>query len=105
MIRTVILVLASATVAPAWVESVEFPWNSFPKHLWARELAWLKNIGIRHVSLPAAADPAQLADLIRTLRRLDMEADLEGPVPESLQTQTRIHGGPLTDPLPAHAAR
>ncbi|MDQ1470992.1 MAG: hypothetical protein QOJ99_2472 [Bryobacterales bacterium] len=105
MIRTVILLLAFATLSPAWVESVEFPWNSFPKHLWARELAWLKNIGIHHVSLPAASDPAQLADLIRTLRRLDMEADLEGPIPDSLQTQTKAHGGPLTDRLPRTAAR
>jgi hypothetical protein len=105
VIRTVILLLAFATLSPAWVESVEFPWNGFPKHLWARELAWLKNIGIHHVSLPAATDPAQLADLIRLLRRLDMEADLEGPVPESLQTQTKAHGGPLTDPLPATAVR
>ena len=29
-----------------------------------------------------------------------MEADLEGPVPESMQSLTRAHGGPLTDPSP-----
>jgi hypothetical protein len=91
---------ASAAVAPAWVESVEFPWNAYPKPLWERELVWLKNIGITHVSLPPAQDADQLTDLLRILRRLDMEADLEGPVPDSLQPLARAHGGPLTEPLP-----
>jgi hypothetical protein len=90
---------ASAVLSPAWVESVEFPWNAYPKPLWVRELVWLKNIGIMHVSLPPAQDADQLTDLLRILRRLDMEADLEGPVPDSLQPLTRAHGGPLTDPL------
>ncbi|MES1261965.1 MAG: hypothetical protein ABUS49_09525 [Acidobacteriota bacterium] len=98
-IRPAILLVLSASLASGWVESVEFAWNSLPRPLWERELAWLKNIGIRHVSLPPAQDPAQLADLIRVLRSLDLEADLEGPVPESLQSQVRAHGGPLTAPL------
>jgi hypothetical protein len=34
-----------------------------------------------------------------------MEADLEGPVPATLESLTRAHGGPLTDPLPGTAAR
>jgi len=107
VIRPAILLLVFATLSPAWVESVEFPWNSFPRHLWERELAWLKNIGIRHVSLPQApaSDPEQLAELIRTVRRLDLEADLEGPVPDALLPLTKAHGGPLTGPLPANAVR
>ena len=105
MIRAATLALALASLAPAaWVESVEFPWSSFPRPLWERELVWLKNIGIAHVSLPPApatmkdAD-AQFNELIRIVRRLNLEADLEGPVPEALQAQTRAHGGPLTEPL------
>ena len=99
MIRVAILTLALAAVAPAWVESVEFPWNSYPKPLWERELVWLKNIGITHVSLPPARNVAELNDLLRIIRRLEIEADLEGPVPDELQPLTRAHGGPLTEPL------
>src|ERR1700679_2889779 len=100
VIRAAILTLALAAVAPAWVESVEFPWNSYPKPLWERELVWLKNIGITHVSLPPAQNVAELNDLFRIIRSLEIEADLEGPVPDELQPLTRAHGGPLTEPLP-----
>jgi hypothetical protein len=108
MIRAGLLALACAAVAPAWVESVEFPWNAYPKPLWERELVWLKNIGIRHVSLPPARDEAQRTDLVRVVqivRRLDLEADLEGPVPDDLQPLTRAHGGPLTEPPPVPPMR
>lgn len=108
MIRSIVLILTFAITSPAWVESVEFPWNSYPKPLWERELVWLKNIGITHVSLPSGKDPAQdaeLADVIGIIRRLGIEADLEGSVPDSLQPLTRAHGGPLTDPLPGPPIR
>ncbi len=55
MVRAAALLLASAALAPAWVESVEFPWNACPRPLWESQLVWLKNIGITHVSLPPAA--------------------------------------------------
>jgi len=102
--------LAYAGVCPAWVESVEFPWNEYPKPLWERELVWMKNIGIRHVSLPPAQNASEqntseLADLIQIIRRLNIEADLEGPVPDSLQALTTAHGGPLTPPLPGRPVR
>jgi hypothetical protein len=105
MIRAAILILASAALAPAWVESVEFPWESCPKPLWERELVWLKNLGISHVSLPPSQDAAQRDEVLRIIRRLGMEADLEGPVPDNLQPLTRAHGGPLTDPLPGPPTR
>ena len=98
-----LLATAFAGLAPAWTECVEFPWNAVPRHLWESQLAWLKDIGITHISLPPASDPAQLTDVIRIIRRLDLEADLEGPVPETLQPQTRAHGGPLTEPAPRTA--
>ncbi len=105
MIRTAILCVVFAVVSPAWVESVEFPWNAYPRPLWERELVWLKNIGIAHVSLPPAQDSSELTDLIGIIRRLDLEADLEGPVPESMRSLTRAHGGPLTEPLPGMPVR
>jgi hypothetical protein len=103
--RAILLCLSFAIASPAWVESVEFPWNAIPKPLWERQLVWLKNAGITHVSLPPAKDEASLLDLIRIVRRLDMEADLEGAVPDSMAALTRAHGGPLTDPLPGSPMR
>lgn len=111
MIRAAVCFLAAATFAPAaWVESVEFPWASFPRPLWERELVWLKNIGIVHVSLPPAPSAfknadAQLSEVIRIVRRLHLEADLEGPVPAALEAQTQAHGGPLTGPLSVKPTR
>jgi hypothetical protein len=105
VIRTAILALVFVAACPAWVESVEFPWNACPRQLWEGELVWLKNIGVMHVSLPPARDPAQIDDVIRIIRRLDLEADLEGPVPDSLRPLTRAHGGPLTEPLPGPPVR
>ncbi|HXJ38047.1 MAG TPA: hypothetical protein VNH18_02145, partial [Bryobacteraceae bacterium] len=36
---------------------------------------------------------------------LDLEADLQGPIPRDLEPLTRAHGGPLTEPLPGSPAR
>jgi len=106
-----VLFLAGAEALPAWVESVEFPWNAYPRQLWERELVWIKNIGITHVSLPpagknnAAGDAGQLSDVLAIVRRLGIEADLERPVPDELKPLTVEHGGPLTDPVPAATVR
>jgi len=78
--------------------SVEFPWPNLPRAIWQRQLAHLKEMGITHVSLPAAGDGAQLDDVITIVRRLGLEADLEGPIPLRLETLAKPHGGPLTDP-------
>jgi hypothetical protein len=105
VIRAAVLLFALASACPAWVESVEFPWNAYPQWLWERELVWLKNIGITHVSLPVtqdiSRDTPRLTEVIQIIRRLDIEADLEGVVPDSLMPLTRAHGGPLTAPLQA----
>jgi hypothetical protein len=108
MLRAAVLLLTLAVASPAWVESVEFPWTACPRPLWESQLVWLKNIGVTHVSLPqadATHDAGLLTELIQIIRRLNMEADLEGPVPESMQSFARAHGGPLTDPLPGSPVR
>lgn len=106
MTRTLLLLAAAALPGPPIVtQSVEFPWATFPRPLWERELVWLKNIGITHVSLPPAApnqtttlaQGSTLEDAVHIIRLLNLEADLEGPIPDSLQPQTRAHGGPLTE--------
>jgi hypothetical protein len=102
MTRTLpLLFVAAATLAaaPTVTQSVEFPWAAIPRPLWESELVWIKSIGISHVSLPQAA-PAQsslLAEAVHIARLLNLEADLEGPVPDGLQPQLRAHGGPLTE--------
>lgn len=105
MIRAAALVLLCAMASPAWVESVEFPWNAYPRPLWERQLVRLKNIGITHVSLPPARNADELNEVIGIVRRLNMEADLEGPVPDSFEAMKREHGGPLTGPLPGPPLR
>ncbi len=79
--------------------SVEFRYAELPRQGWVRQLAGLKDMGITHVSLAVPRDDAQLDDVIRIVRRLGLEADLEGVVPEGLQALTKAHGGPLTEPL------
>jgi hypothetical protein len=105
VIRATVLCLAFAIAAPAWVESVEFPWNSIPKPLWERQLVWLKNAGITHLSLPQNGPREDLEAVLKIVRRLDLEADLEGTVPDSMAALTKAHGGPVTDPLPAETGR
>ncbi len=105
IVRAAVFLLFSAALAPAWVESVEFPWNAYPRQLWERELVWLKNIGVTHVSLPPAQDVSQLTEVLQIIRRLGIEADLEGPIPDSLLPLSRAHGGFLTDPLPGPVSR
>lgn len=102
-LRAALLFLALVSPVAAWVESVEFPFESYPRQFWERELAWLKNVGITHVSLPPARDANRLTDVLRIIRALGMEADLEGAVPDAMQSLTRAHGGPLTDPISATA--
>ena len=98
MIRAAVLLLAASLAAPAWVESVEFPWAGCPRELWEQKLVWLRSIGVTHVSLPPGDDPAALAEVIQIIRRLNMEADLEGPLPATLEPLSKAHGGPLTPP-------
>lgn len=98
--------LAPAAIPPpGWVEAAEFPWASIPTHLRERSLLWLKSTGITHISLAPSGDPAELSALIRTVRSLNLEADLQGPVPASMEALTRPHGGPLTPPLPGPPLR
>ena len=86
--------------------SVEFPFTSLPHQVWERDLAHLKEMGVMHISLPAATDDAQLQldEVIRIIRRLGLDADLEGPLPERLELLAKSHGGPLTE-APAGAVR
>jgi hypothetical protein len=95
--RRLLLLLALAAACRAaepareYVQAVEFPYYSFPRTLWERELVWLKTLGIRTVAFsipwnwhqprPGAYDLTgttsprrDLMTLIRVLRRLGMQA-------------------------------
>jgi len=108
--RIVSLALLAAALLPAWTMSVEFPYNALPRPIWEPQLAHLKEMGVTHVSLPAASvnasatEAAQLDDVIRIVRRLNLDADLEGPIPDRLLPLAKSHGGPLTE-LPSGAVR
>ena len=95
-----VLALLTVTLLPAWTMSVEFPFAALPRPVWERDLAQLKEMGVTHVSLPNTNDAAQLAEVIRIVRTLGLDADLEGPVPDRLQPLAKSHGGPLTEALP-----
>ena len=132
MIRSLVLLLAlTAVAAPAanapsteYVQAVEFPYYLYPRPLWERELAWLKNIGIRTVafSIPRnwhqlengefdfsgrTAPRRDLQGLVKLLRRLGLHAWIRpsaDPRPpaqwtraleEALASQTVSHSGPI----------
>ena len=83
------LVLAALAASVSWcapgtpapVEVVEFPYAQFPRQLWERELAWLKNIGIRNISLPAGSDPALRGEALALLGRLGLNATAADGLP------------------------
>ncbi len=69
-----LLILSAALLPAAFTEAVEFPYTQFPRQLWERELAWLKNTGIRTISIPEGGDPALREALVALLRRLELSA-------------------------------
>jgi Glycosyl hydrolases family 35 len=97
-LAALLLAGAAALAAPPapnpqhdYVQAVEFPYYSYPRALWERELVWLKNIGIHTVefSIPwnwhqvqpgefdfngRTSPRRDLVALIRILRRLDLQA-------------------------------
>ncbi|HVY91668.1 MAG TPA: hypothetical protein VHA14_02925 [Bryobacteraceae bacterium] len=96
--RIAALTAFAASLASAWTMSVEFPYANLPRGIWGRQLAHLKEMGVTHVSLPPGGDAAQLDEVISIVRQLGFEADLEGPIPQRIETLAKSHGGPLTDP-------
>ncbi len=75
MRRLLLLALFAASFAQsAFLQSVEFPFDSFPRQFWERELVWLKNIGIASVTYPARATAKNADEYTRLLRRLGMTA-------------------------------
>jgi hypothetical protein len=98
-----------------FVQAVDFPYHSFPRQYWERELVWMKNIGLDAISITPAKGwtEAETAPLIRILRRLGMTIYLrlqpggpgEAELNSVLATQMREHGGPVVLGLPRPAAR
>ncbi|MDQ6666078.1 MAG: hypothetical protein M3Z23_16990, partial [Acidobacteriota bacterium] len=64
MRRLLLLLLLTGGARAAYVQSVEFPYASYPRQFWERELVWLKNIGIRSVTCPVRPDAADFLQLL-----------------------------------------
>ncbi len=85
MIRLLALLLAFAAAAPAantpppeYVQAVEFPYYLYPRALWERELAWLKNIGIRTVAFSIPRNWHQVDGGFDFTGRTSPRRDLQG---------------------------
>jgi hypothetical protein len=113
-LAALLLAGAAALAAPPapippheYVQAVEFPYYSYPRALWERELVWLKNIGVHTVefSIPwnwhqiqpgdfdftgRTSPRRDLVGLIHILRRLDLQAWVN-PLP--------LDGWPANNPL------
>ncbi|MDQ6699998.1 MAG: hypothetical protein M3Z36_07415 [Acidobacteriota bacterium] len=75
MRRLLLLILFAAGLSQAAiVQSVEFPFDTFPRQFWERELVWLKNIGIRSVTYPTRPGVKNGDEFARIVRRLDITA-------------------------------
>ncbi len=72
----------------------EFPGPATRSHCGSRNWSGSRTSASRMSACRRPKTPAQLNEVIRIIRRLNMEADLEGPVPESLQPLTHSARGP-----------
>ena len=93
----------------AFVHAVEFPYYLYPRHLWERELVWMKTIGIRTVefSIPwswhetepgefdftgATSPRRDLVGLIRAMRRLGLRGWVRPLPPRDRRAQRQWAG-------------
>lgn len=91
LLLSAVAALAAAEPPRSGVEAVEFPYYASPRHLWERELVWMKAVGVRTVAFaipwnwhqPEPGEPdftgrtsprRDLVSFIRLLRRLGLEA-------------------------------
>lgn len=100
---TLLLLFAIRLQAAPVLQSVEFPFATYPREYWDRELVWMKNIGIQNVALQvsnASEEPDVLA-LLRTMRKLGLTAWVRlqpgaSGMEKTLDPFTKLHGGPIS---------
>jgi hypothetical protein len=97
------LFLLTASLWSAQVfQSVEFPFASFPRQYWDRELVWMKSVGVHNVALDvrSTAEEQDVMLILRTLRKLDLTAWVRlAPaavsLEKSLEPLRKSHGGAI----------
>jgi hypothetical protein len=102
LLAILLLATLSAAEAPAVFQCIEFPYYSFPRQLWERELVWMKNIGIRSIefTVPAGSSMQDLLTILRTLRKLEMNAWVRAAnsspqLAAFIEPHMQSHGGPV----------
>jgi hypothetical protein len=100
-VLSLFLLTASLWSAPVF-QSVEFPFASFPRQYWDRELVWMKNVGIHNVAIDvrSTAEEQDVMLILRTLRKLDLTAWVRlapaaAGLEKSLEPLRKSHGGPI----------
>ncbi len=98
----VALLLLAAPLPAALYQCIDFPYASFPRELWQRELVWMKNIGIRNIaiSVPDGGKEEDVLAILRDLRRLGMTVWVRSAKPSPdlnawIAPQMQSHGGPV----------
>jgi hypothetical protein len=94
--------IATAASAAPVLNSVEFPFATFPRQYWDRELVWMKNVGIHNVALEvrSPSEEQDVMSILRTLRKLDLTAWVRldpgaAGLSKTLEPLRKVHGGPI----------
>ncbi len=105
LLLALLVTLAAGAAEPVFVYSATFPYQEYPRDLWAGELVRLKAMGFNTVRLEGGG-AVEVTELARLARRLGLKVWLESPLqaPE-LEPFRAVRGGPILDRPPGRTAR
>ena len=105
LLAALLMTAAAWAVEPGFIYSATFPYQEYPRDLWAGELVRLKAMGFNAVRVDGGG-AAEVTELARLARRLGLKVWLESPVqaPE-LEPFRAVRGGPILEKPSGRAAR